>query len=108
MAIGQRNQIQIENVAGEALDTFSEVANAAMAELNSSTKGVTPTNVAVNNTFTGTEAVKTQSNISRNTREGYHLLCNEPAIARVVVEDEDGVRQTYYISRKSTVSLDNH
>lgn len=108
MAIGQRNQIQIENVAGEVLDTFSEVAIAATAELDSSTKGVTPTNVAVNNTFTGTEAVKTQSNISRNTREGYHLLCNEPAIARVVVEDEDGVRQTYYISRKSTVSLDNH
>jgi len=108
MAISQQNQVQIENVAGEALDTFAKVAEAAQSELGSSTQGVTPTNVAVNNTFTGTEAVKTQSNISSNTREGYHLLCKEPAIARVVVEDEDGVRQTYYICRKSTVSLDNH
>ncbi len=97
MAIDQRNQIQIENVAGEALDTFSEVANAAIAELNSPTKGVTPTNVAVNNTFTGTEAVKTQSNISRSNREGYQFLCNEPAIARVVVEDAAGLRKTNYI-----------
>ncbi len=107
MAISQQNQVQIENVAGEALDTFAKVADAARSELNSPTQGVTPTNVAVNNTFTGTEAVKTQSNISSETREGYRLLCREPAIARVVVEDEDGTRQTYYICRKSTVSLND-
>jgi len=105
MVVSQQNQIQIKNVAGESLETFAKVADAARSELDFPMRGVTETNVAVNNTFTSTEAVRTQSNISSETREGYRLLCNEPAIARVVVEDEDGIRQTYYICRKSTVSL---
>ncbi|HGG60641.1 MAG TPA: hypothetical protein ENK26_12130 [Gammaproteobacteria bacterium] len=107
MAISQQNQVQIENVANEALDTFAKVAEAAQSKLNSSAQGVTPTNVAVNNTFTGTEAVKTQSNISVEIQEGYARLCKEPAIARVVVEDDSGVRHTYYYCRKYTVTLHN-
>ncbi len=48
MAIIQRNKIQVENIVGEALNTFAKAADAARPELNSPTQGVTPAKIGAN------------------------------------------------------------
>ena len=57
------------------------------------------------NSFTTPNAANRIGQIFSSNREGYHLLLKEPAIARIVVEDEDGHQRTIYISRKYTVPM---
>jgi hypothetical protein len=94
----------IRPITEESLETFKDVAEAAKASLQSSASRSDPSSVA-RNTFTETEAIKNQSRITEENREGYRILAREPAIARVVVVDEDGQRATYYFSRAVTPPL---
>lgn len=89
----------IRPIAEESLATFDQIARSAKANLESSASGGGPTSFASINTFTSIEALKNQNKISEANLEGYRTLAREPAIARVTVVDEDGLRTTYYFSR---------
>ena len=51
------------------------------------------------NSFTMSEALETLDRVGQSEREACDRLAREPAIARVVAEDEEGKREVYYISR---------
>ncbi|WP_438728677.1 ATP-binding domain-containing protein [Parasphingorhabdus sp. DH2-15] len=88
----------LAEVAKQSLDVFEKIARNARKLLSS--KGGASLNALANaNSFTmGTEA-KTLGKIDQNQHLAYGLLAREPSIARVVAEDEEGNRETYFISR---------
>lgn len=90
-------------VADEALEKFENIAAAAKSKLKD---GQVPgSNVLASvNTLTSGPAINRLNQISQSNRESYKVLASEPAIARVVVMDEEGAKRTYYICRTSPVS----
>lgn len=105
MAISKDTKNQIEAVADSTLNTFEAVANAARTNLRGTASSSGAEAFASINTFTSTEALRTQEKINRENAEGYRLLTYEPAIARVAVCDEDGKRFVYYICRTAPVPV---
>lgn len=95
---------RIRPVAEESLETFAKVAKAAEADLRSGAPGGSSTSI-VRNTFTEQEAIRTHNRITQENLEGSRILTREPAIARVVVVDEDGQKTTYYFSRAAAAPL---
>lgn len=91
------------NLANEVLDTFAEAATFAREKLNSA---ATPgEGLAGGNTFTNQEAFRNLDESSRKTRESWSSLAQEPAISRLIIEDESGERQVLYIARKAGAIL---
>ena len=105
MSDAQDTEQHIRPVAEESLETFEEVAKVARASLESGASGNSPASFASMNTFTSTEAVKKIERINEANLDGYRILAREPAIARVVVVDEDGQKATYYFSRAAAAPL---
>ena len=107
MAISKENQGRIEVIATESLGTFFKVAEAAKSHL----ANVLPTSgsesLAALNTLTNIEAVKNIEQSRWASTEGCMILSGEPAIARVVVIDENGDKATYYICRAAPVLIDD-
>ena len=95
----------IRPVAEESLKTFEDVAKAARESLADAASGSGPTSFASMNTFTATEALKNRKQVNEANLEGYRVLSREPAIARVVVVDENGRKITYYFSRAAAASI---
>ena len=91
----------IRPIAGESLGVFDKIAKAAEAALESCASGANPTSL-VRNTFTDQETIRTHKQIIQENKENSRLLTEEPAIARVVVVDEDNQRTAYYFSRAAT------
>lgn len=104
---GQRNSEltvdeKIKLLAQECLGTFSVIARRARELLTRAPSKREATQIA-NNTFTNGNA---DQNIQRGRAEietGYRGIATEPALARVVVEREDGTRKTYYFCRNSSL-----
>lgn len=92
----------IEQIADDALTQFEKVAEAAQKALRSTMPNGADAFASVN-TMTSS-AVQNLGQISQTNRESYQTLVKEPAIARVVVNDEHGNRSTYYICRATPVS----
>ncbi len=90
-------------LANEVLDTFAEAANLARDKLDASA-GAT-SGLAGGNTFTSEEAFRRLGESSRKTREGWAALRREPAISRLIVEDESGSQRVLYIARKTGTIL---
>jgi len=93
----------IEQVATEALAQFEKVATAAKNRLQDGETLGSDT-LANINTMTSSSAIQKLDQISQSNRDSYQRLSTEPAIARVVVVDEDGEEHTYYICRTTPVS----
>lgn len=93
----------IEVVAGEALDQLERIADKAKSKLQGGSTVASDSFASVN-TLMGTDAIQNLEQISQANRESFQTLVKEPAIARVVAEDEDGQRQTYYICRAAALS----
>jgi len=88
----------LEFVATETLDQFEKVSSAAKKALSEApVSGVNA--FATVNTMTGTVALQNLNQISLEVRRSCQILASEPAIARVVVVDEEGKESTYYICR---------
>lgn len=102
MKLSHKTKRYVETLAIEALDTFQEVSTIAKQNL-----GVPPTpasNAFANiNTLTSAAAVKQYNDISRASREASEILRREPAVARVIAEDNDGQLRTIYICRTSPI-----
>lgn len=93
-----------EQLANESLATFREIASTVREKLKDN-NGNTTDVFANSNSFTGAEAHQNLREIRRDSRETYQLLLREPAIARVVTEDQNGNEYTFYICRRSTITL---
>lgn len=98
MSDARRAEGRIRPVAEESLETFDGIAKAARAKLLSGTPSGSAAGIA-RNSWTDTEAIRNRARIDQENLDGYKTLSREPAIARVVVADEDGKRITYYFSR---------
>ncbi|WP_303292285.1 ATP-binding domain-containing protein [Marinobacter sp. SS5-14b] len=97
----------ITDLARDTLETFSRIESVAKEKMES-TKDVNSTAFAHTNTFTGTETNQTLDRINREAREGYSQLTREPAIARLILEDENANQKTVYVARKYQVPLGDH
>ncbi|WP_411360129.1 ATP-binding domain-containing protein [Pseudidiomarina sp. YC-516-91] len=93
-----------EQLANESLATFREIASTVREKLKENSGNTTDV-FANSNSFTGAEAHKNLRVIKRDSREAYERLLREPAIARVVTEDQNGNEYTFYIGRRSTITL---
>jgi len=103
MEISPDSRQHIELVAEETLEKFETISNAAE---NSRREGHTPgaATLASVNTFTFGTALKRLDQVGQANKESYQVLAREPAIARIVVADEDGDQRTYYICRTTPIS----
>lgn len=102
-SLNDESKRHIEQVAGEALAQLESIANASKSKLlDGRTLGSDA--FASINTMTSSSAIQRLDQISQANRESYRLLVAEPAIARVVVVDEEGEEKTYYICRTTPVS----
>jgi len=93
----------LEAIATETLDQFEKVSSAAKKALSEPPVSIIDVFASVN-TLTDTPAIQRYEQTSRENRESYQRLANEPAIARVVVADEEGKERTYYICRTAAPS----
>lgn len=94
----------ITELARDTLDIFTRIESAAKEKI-AATQDIGSNALAHANTFTGTEANQTLDKINREAREGYSQLAREPAIARLVLEDESGKHRILYVARKYQVAL---
>lgn len=97
-------QPNFEPIAEEALQTLDLIETIATEKLRS-IGNASAESFANANTFTGSQAVQNLSNINEHNRAALDQLKKEPALIRLVVEHEDGVRETLYIARKTQVPL---
>src|SRR5690606_31415977 len=78
----------LHSTAKEALNAFEEIAESAYAELQS--KGVSLDSFASVNTITADRLAAELRQRNEDTTANLLRLCEKPAIARFVIEDEDG------------------
>lgn len=81
------------------------MAEAAEANLAGARSASSSGAFAVINTLTSIESIRNFSQINQANIESYRILSREPAIARVVVLDENDQKTTYYICRAAPVSV---
>lgn len=98
MALTADSKQHVEHIAEDVLAQFERTASAAKAKLGEAASLTTDVLAGVN-TLTSGLAIQRLREIDSQNRASYELLSREPAIARVVVEDEEGERQTYYFCR---------
>lgn len=103
MELTTESRQHIEHVAGEALNQLDSIAAAAKSKLHDG-RTLGSDALASINTMTSSSAIQKLDQISQANRESYQVLAAEPAIARVVVVDEEGEERTYYICRTTPVS----
>lgn len=103
MELTTESRQHIEQVAGEALTQLDSIATAAKRNLHDG-RMLGSDALASVNTMTSSSAIQKLDQISQANRESYQVLAAEPAIARVVVVDEEGEERTYYICRTTPVS----
>ncbi|MDR5785940.1 ATP-binding domain-containing protein [Caballeronia sp. LP003] len=98
MELTTESRQHIERVAEDVLGQLERTASAAKSKLNE-TVSLTTDVLAGVNTLTSGSTIQKLREIDSQNRACCELLSREPAIARVVVEDEEGERQIYYFCR---------
>ncbi|MBT2788018.1 MULTISPECIES: ATP-binding domain-containing protein [unclassified Halomonas] len=91
-------------LAEEALSTFDEIASTANSKFNALTHASTDS-FAAGNTLTGAAAYQKLRGIQQVEREALQKLCEEPAILRVVLQDDADNHRVIYIARTSNLPL---
>lgn len=92
----------LRNLSEKTLSALTAIADEAANSLRSETGSQDA--LAVTQSFTGSEATKNLQKSIQIVREGYRRLQQEPAVARIIYEDEGGDRHTLYISRTVIVA----
>lgn len=98
------NQPDFPELAQDVLDTFTEAVDLAKQKL-AAAEGASGDGLAGGNTFTGEGAFRQLRSIAQRTRDGWDALSREPAISRLIVEDQAGEQSVLYISRKTGAVL---
>lgn len=102
-SLNDESRKHIEQVACEALAQLESIAKTAKSKLHDG-RTLGSDSLASVNTMTSSSAIQRLDQISQANRESYQVLVAEPAIARVVVVDEEGEEKTFYICRTTPVS----
>lgn len=102
MSLTQEGKSRVDHVATESLDVLGRVAAKAKEKMHGG--GLVTESLANVNTLTSTKAVQKLADISHANLSANRFLTDEPAIARVEVEDDDGDRTVYYICRTTPVT----
>jgi hypothetical protein len=95
------DQTQQEDAAGiarDVLDTLQTIEEQARHGLTGDSY-LTGDSIGVMNSLRETAALQTLDRMNSEKATSFLTLSREPAIARVVVTDQDGARHTYYICR---------
>ncbi|WP_433886972.1 hypothetical protein [Pseudomonas vranovensis] len=94
-------------IANDTLDAFQQIEKFASKRLSAGNSEASDA-LAVVNTFTGSAAVDQIAAINDDVTKSLFSLVREPAISRIVVENEEGQIETYYICRTAAgVPLNN-
>lgn len=88
----------IDLIAGDTLNQFEKVADAAQSALHTAPV-LGFESLASVNTMTSANAIQRLGQVDQENRDSLRRLALEPAIARVTVADEDGKQTTYYFCR---------
>lgn len=103
----QTQEQHIKDVASHTLAFFEETANTArsrlQAEANASQRSGSTNAFATTNTLTNDRAARNLASIYSDLSQELSQLANEPAIARLVLQDQDGKEQVYFIARAGTL-----
>lgn len=89
---------RLAGIADHSLRHFEETVANARAALGEK-RPTSSSTLAVLNTLTAATAVRNLDGLSQNQIKELRQLCAEPAIARIVAEDDSGTRKIYFISR---------
>lgn len=92
----------LHELAEDALQTFEQIAHAAANAAGQRAVGLDA--FASINELTAARAAENLGKIQSDLASSYRRLRDEPAIARIVVADEEDRRQTLYICRTSPVN----
>ncbi len=103
MELAQDTKRHIDLIADDTFNQFKKVSDAAQSALRTGSILGTDALASVN-TMTSNSVIQKLDRISQANRESYQILAHEPAIARVVVADENGKQRTYYICRTMPIS----
>jgi hypothetical protein len=103
MEVAKESRQHIEHLAEEVLAQLGSIAAVAKNKLHDG-RTLGSDALASINTMTSSSAVQRLDQISQANRNSYSVLAREPAIARIVVADEEGEELTYYICRTTPVS----
>lgn len=95
---------QFAELADESINVLTEIAQTAANKLNSSGSSDFDS-FASGNTLTAAKAYQNLSTIKSGERLLLDKLCSEPAIMRVVLEDDDCELHVVYIARTSAITL---
>ena len=104
MPLSREAKKYVETVAVEALDAFERVSTAAKQGLHAPPKQASNVFASIN-TLTSGATVRQYDEVSRASREACEILSREPAVARVIAEDDEGALRTIYICRASPIQL---
>lgn len=99
----EQQEKQLKPLAHDVIEQLGRISAAAKSELNDG-RALGADSLASVNTMTSRAAVQKLDQISQTNRESNLKLAAEPAIARVVVCDDDGNEKTFYICRATPVS----
>jgi hypothetical protein len=92
---------ELGQAAEQTLIAFDTISHAARVRLATNPRNPGDA-LAVQNAFTSEKAYDTLGGVERAEREACERLAREPAIARIVVEDEDQNREVIYVSRAAS------
>ncbi|QYK01740.1 ATP-binding domain-containing protein [Shewanella psychrotolerans] len=96
--------IDFSSLAEDTLSTFSEIADNATSKLDS--EGFwRADSFASGNTLTGNKAFQNLASIQQTNRDQLLKLCQEPAIARLVIEDDNENQEVIFIARNTNLPL---
>ena len=96
-AVGS-SDTRLSSIAEQSLRHFEETVTAARLELGEPRRSAI-NSFAVLNSLTNEQAVRSFEQLTQSQINELRQLCNEPAIARIVAEDESGATKVYFISR---------
>jgi hypothetical protein len=96
-----KRQTILESLARGAISLFSSVASAARRALQQDQTVAVPP-LAAGNTFNNPEILGGQVRAREEGNRSFEILAREPAIARVVVQDDSGKTRTLYICRAAS------
>ena len=91
----------LKAIAREALETFEAISNAARRSLGE--RGITLNALASINEMTASNVAAEMRQMNDQRQSDCVKLRREPAIARLIIADDDDNRQTLYISSGGTV-----
>jgi len=92
---------ELKAIASEALETFEAISDAARKSLRE--RGITLNALASVNQMTASKVAVEMRQMNDQRQSDCIKLIREPAIARLVIADEDDNRQILYISSGGTV-----